>query len=212
MSGDSNTDSHPARKVNLDELKQFLVEKREDVPAVTTRIVADEFSEVKPGTVHNNLKSLSDDEKICRLNDGDVVLWWYPRECDEAGDVPYNELVEDTVDYSEVDPKEVPRDLAEKIATERLPFYRPQSLWSNTANLGQVGIMISLGLIILGFGVLVSGTLGLNQQAGALIFRSGFYVALLSLGVYLVSLVLDILTAWGYVSRDPFPWIRKILE
>lgn len=212
MSGDQDGGGHPARKVDQEELKQFLVEKREVVPAVTTRIVAQEFSEVKPQTVNDNLETLAGNEEICRLNDGDVILWWYPREEDEAGDVPYSELLDDSVDYDEIDPKEVPRELAEEIALERLPFYRPRSLWSKTANFGQLGIMVSLGLIILGIGGAVSGTLGLQQGTAALILQSGFYVALLSLGIYLVSMVLEILAVRDYISRDPFPMVRRILS
>jgi hypothetical protein len=212
MSGDSTDRSHPARKVNQEELKEFILEKHKTVPAVTTRIVAQEFSEVEPQTVNDNLKYLADDGEICRLNDGDVILWWYPRETDEAGEVPYGRLFDDSIDYNKIEPTEVPRDVAEEIALERLPFYRPGSLWSQTANLGQLGVMISLGLIVLGIGGATSETLGLQQATATGVLQLGFYVALISLGLYLVSLVLDMLAARGHIERDPFPIIRRILS
>lgn len=212
MSGDQDRSSHPARKVDRQELKQFLADKREDVPALTSRVVAQEFSEVKPKTVKNNLEALADNEEICRFNDGDVLLWWYPRKIDDAGDVPHSEIFDDSIDYSDINPAEVPQEIAEEIASERIPYYRPRSFWSETKNIGQMGIMLSLGLIILGVGELVSSSLGLQQETAGLILQIGFFSAVFTTGIYVVILILDLLASYGYVSRDPFPVLRTVFR
>lgn len=209
MSGDQG---HPARKLDPEELKQYLAESKKDAPAVTRRIVAQDFSEVSPKTVSSNLQNLANSEEICRLNDGDVVLYWYPREQDEAGEIPANEIVDDSINYEQVEPTDVPRELAERIADEKLPYYRPRSFWSEIAGLSQLGIMTSLGLVILGFGGIVAGSLGLQQGTARLILQLGFYLALISVLTYSGSTLLETLAARGYVTKDPLPErIKSIL-
>jgi len=210
MAGDSSTDTnHPARKLNPEELKQFLAEKRETVPAITKRIAAQEFSHVDPQTVRTNLNELADNNEICRYNDGDVVLYWYPRAGDDAGDVPSEDVFDDSIDYSEIEPRDVPKDVAEEVAMERLPYYHPGSFWRDIANVAQLGIMFSFGMIILGIGELVSRSFGLQQRTASLVLQWGFYVALFTTAVYAASMLLDVLASWGYVSRDPYPKLRK---
>jgi len=208
MSGDYSVDGHPARKVDHTEVKQILAEKREDVPAVTKRVMATEFPDVTPQTVKDNLDALADNEEICRFNDGDIFLYWYPREHENAGDIPYSEVLDDSIEYNEIDPTKVPIKIAEEIATERLPYYRPRSLWSETAGSFQLGIMFSFGLIILSIGELVSGTFGLSENTSAVILQIGFILAVLTTILYTVSVLLDVLAARGYVTRDPISKLR----
>lgn len=206
MSGDS---SHPARKISHQELKEFLADKREEVPAVTTRIVATEFSDVQPETVSNNLETLAKRGEICRLNDGNNILWWYPREQDEAGDIPYEDIVDDSIDYEEIQPEEVPRDIAEEIAHERLPYYRPRSFWTQIAGFSQLGIILSLGIVVLGFGEIAANPLGLTQASASLLLQLGMFSTLILCGVYTFANALDLLSAKGFVTEDPLPFIWK---
>lgn len=208
MSGDS-TDSHPARKIDRDELKGKLGELNEDVPALTRRVLATEFPEVEPQTVGNNLDDLAEDEEICRFNDGNTKLYWYPREGDEGGTVEYSELIDDSIDWEEVDVTTVPKEVAQEIAAERLPYYRPRSFWTQTTYASQLGVMIAFGLVILGIGGLVGGTLGLGQNTAAQLFRWGLILALLAMIGYIISIVLDSLAAQGHVPVDPFLRFRR---
>jgi len=211
MSDDLSADTgHPARKLDPAELKQFLAEKRETVPAITKRIAAQKFSHVEPQTVRTNLNKLADNNEICRYNDGDVVLYWYPRETDDAGDVPHEDVFDDSVDYSEIEPGEVPRDTAEEIALARLPYYQPGSLWRDFASIFQFGIMFSFGVMFLGIGELVSSSFGLQETMASMILRGGFYLSVVTTTLYVVSVLLDVLASWGYISRDPYPEFRKL--
>jgi len=210
MSGDSSRENHPARKVDQEELKKYLAEKRESIPALTNRIVAREFSDVTPQTVKDNLEDLAENNEICRHNDGDVILYWYPREGEEGGDVQYSEIIDDSIDYSEIEPEKVPRELAEEIASERLLYYQPRTQWTQIKGISQLGIMVSLGLVILGIGEVVSGSLGLQQETAVLILRGGFVLALLTTAAYVISLFLDFLASKGVVSEEPFPWLRRV--
>lgn len=212
MSGDKAANTHPARKVDLEELKQVVLEKHREVPAVTRRMVAPEFPEVDPSTVGQNLDDLVDADELCRFNDGDVKLWWYPRENEEGGSVSYNELFDDSVDFDEVEPEMVPRDLAEEIAYEKLPYYDPGSLWRDIARAIQPGIMLSLGLVIAGFGGALSGSFGLSQETYFLMLQLGVVAALFTTGVYVVAAVLDILASQEHISRDPFPQVRQFFR
>lgn len=208
MSGDS-TDSHPARKIDRDELKGTLGELNEDVPALTRRVLAAEFPEVEPQTVGNNLDDLAEDGEICRFNDGNTKLYWYPREIDEGGTVEYSELIDDSIDWEEVDVTTVPKEVAQDIAAERLPYYRPRSFWTQTTYVSQLGVMIAFGMVILGIGGLVGGTLGLGQNTAARIFQAGLWISLFAMIGYVISLVLDNLAAKGHVPVDPLSISRN---
>jgi len=209
MSGDRDINSHPARKVDPSELKRRVAEKNRTVPAVTRRMMALEFPDPEPATIGNNLDDLVDEGELCRFNDGDVKLWWYPRENDDAGTVPYEEFVDDSVDYSKVEPEEVPRDLAEEIASEKLPYYNPGSLWADIAGATQLGIFLALGLVIVGLGRIVSGSFGLTQRTAATVLQTGIYVALASTAIYTISSLLDLLASTERVNPDPYPELRQ---
>ncbi|SDY86355.1 hypothetical protein [Halopenitus persicus] len=212
MTGDSDSYSHPARKVDLEELKQVAVEKHRKVPAVTRRMVAPEFPEVDPATIGQNLDDLVDADEIRRFNDGDVKLWWYPRENEEGGSVSYNELFDDSIDFDEIEPEMVPRDLAKEIAYEKLPYYDPGSLWRDIARATQSGIMFSLGLIIAAFGGAISGSFGLTEETYLLVLQLGVVGALFTTGIYVAAAVLDILASREHISRDPFPQVRQFFR
>ena len=212
MSGDKDADTHPARKVDPEELKQLVAEKNETVPAVTRRMMAPKFPNAEPVTVGQNLDDLANGGELCRFNDGDVKLWWYPRESGETGSIPYEEFVDDSIDYGEIEPGDVPRDLAEEIAFENLPYYDPGSLWDDIARATHFGFIIALGLIILGLSGVVAGSLGLSQPVATLIFQFGIVVALFTTGIYTIATLLDVLSKQGYVNRDPFPKIRQLFK
>lgn len=212
MSGDYSGGSHPARKVDREELKRVLAWKNEDLPAVTKSAIAPSFSNVEPQTVKDNLDALAENEEICRCNDGSVVLYWYPREGDEAGEVQLEDVLDDSIDYSDVDPEDVPLELAEEIASERIPFYRPRSLYSNVISICQLALVSAFGLVVLGIGGLVSDSVGLSQQTATAIFVTGFGLAVLTTLVYAVSMVFEVLAQWGYIAKDPRPWLRKHLQ
>lgn len=202
MSGDFD-DSHPARKVRPEELVSILKKRNEDVPAVTNSVIAQEFPEVKPQTVRNNLDDLADEGEICRFSDGNTKVFWYPRTEDEGGTTKYSELIDDSIDWEAADVNLVPEEIAEEIASERLPYYRPQSFWSRMTHTSQLGVMVSFGLVILGIGGLVGDSLGIGQEASAQIFRSGLYFSLISMSGYILSIILDNLAARGHVTKDP---------
>ncbi len=202
MSGDID-DSHPARKIDRAELLEVLAELNQKVPALRSNVIAQEFPDVDPQTIRNNLDDLADAEEICRFNDGDSKFYWFPRECDEPGTVPYSDVVDDSIDWDDVDTTTVPTDIAEKIASERLPYYRPRSFWSQVSNVCQLGVIAAFGLVILGIGGLVDGTLGMEQTTGALLFRSGLRFSLLFLIGYVIAMGLDYLAAQGRISKSP---------
>lgn len=203
MSGDTD-DSHPARKINRDELMEHLAKRNEKVPALTTRVISADFPEVGLQAVRNNLNQLVGEGEICMFDDGDTKVYWVPREKDEGGAVEYSELVNDSIDWNEFDVTTVPKDVAEEIADERLPYYRPRSFWSQTTYVSQLGVMIAFGLVILGIGGLVGGTLGLGQNAAAWMFQSGLWLSLFAMIGYVISGVLDELAARDRVPVDPF--------
>jgi hypothetical protein len=202
MSGDIDY-SHPARKIDLNELIEVLAELNETTPALRAPTVAQKFPEVDPQTVRNNLDYLAEAGDICRFNDGDSKFYWFPREEDEAGTVTYNEVMDDSIDWKEVDVSTIPVDVAEEIAEERLPYYRTRSFWSKGIGLGQVGIIGSFGVVILGIGGLVGGTLGVGQAIGALLFRVGLISAVIFLVIYSISSGLDYLAGQGTISKGP---------
>lgn len=212
MSGDKDPNTHPARKVNPEELKQLVAEKNETVPAVTRRMMAPEFPDAEPVTVGQNLDDLASSGELCRFNDGDVKLWWYPREDDETGSIPYEEFVDDSIDYSEIEPEDVPRELAEEIAFEKLPYYDPGSLWRDIARATHLGFILALGLVILGLSGVVAGSLGLSQSLATSVFQLGIVVALSTTVIYTAATFLDILASQDYVDRDPFPKVRQIFK
>lgn len=203
MSGDS-TDTHPARKINRGELKHKLGELNEDVPALTRRVLATEFPEVEPQTVGNNLDDLAEDGEICRFNDGNTKLYWYPRGHDKGGTVTYSELIDESIDWEEIDMTTIPKEVAQEIAAERLPYYQPRSFWTQTTYASQLGVMIAFGMVILGIGGLVGGTLGLGQSTAAGIFQAGLWLSLFAMVAFVVSIVLDNLAAQGHVPVNPF--------
>ncbi|KAB1192419.1 hypothetical protein GJR96_02760 [Haloferax sp. MBLA0076] len=203
MSGDS-TDTHPARKIDREELKHKLGELNEDVPALTRRVLATEFPEVEPQTVGNNLDDLAEDEEICRFNDGNTKLYWYPRRHDEGGTVTYSELIDESIDWEEIDMTTIPKEVAQEIAAERLPYYQPRSFWTQTTHASQLGVMIAFGMVILGIGGLVGGTLGLGQSTAAGIFQAGLWLSLFAMVGFVVSIVLDNLAAQGHLPVNPF--------
>ncbi|MFC4449458.1 hypothetical protein [Halorussus aquaticus] len=211
MSGDFDS-SHPARKIDPKELKEVLKERNKDVPAVTRRVVAQEFPNVEPDTVSNNLERLVQSNELCKFNDGDINVYWYPRTDDEGGTTRYSELLDDSIDWDEVEISSVPEDTAEEIASKRLPYYRPQNFWTRTTYFSQLGVMVAFGLVLLGIGGLVGGTLGLGQKAGAQIFRWGLYLSLVAMLGYIVSVVLDNLATRGYVTKDPVPERLKLFQ
>ncbi|WP_396614047.1 hypothetical protein ACH9L7_19855 (plasmid) [Haloferax sp. S1W] len=208
MSGDS-TDSHPARKIDRGELKGELGELNEDVPALTRRVLATEFPEVEPQTVGNNLDDLAEGGEICRFNDGNTKLYWYPRERDEGGTVKYSELIDDSIDWGEIDVTTVPKEVAQEIAAERLPYYQPRSFWTQTTYASQLGVMIAFGMVILGIGGLVGGTLGLGQNTAARIFQAGLWLSLFAMIGFVISLALDNLAAQDRVPVDPLSRFRR---
>lgn len=199
MSGDS----HPARKVNKDELKSLLKKRNEEVPALTTRAIAMEFPEVKSQSVGNNLDDLADAGEIRRFSDGDIRVWWYPRPGEEGGTIRHSELVDDSIDWDEVDANMVPREIAEEIVSERLPHYYERTFWNRAIHACQLGIMASFGLVILGIGGLVGGTLGIGQEAGAQVFGAGLYLSLFAMIGYIASIILDNLAKKGHVTKNP---------
>jgi hypothetical protein len=211
MSGDFDS-SHPARKINPNELKEVLKEHNKDVPAVTRRVIAQEFHDVNSDTISNNLEKLAQAGEICKFHDGDTKVYWYPRANDEEGTITYRELLDDSPNWDEVDIHSVPEDIAEEIASERLPYYRHQSFWTRLTSLSQLGVMIAFGLVILGIGGLVGGPLGLREETSAQIFRGGLYLSLVSMIVYIISILLDNLAAQGYITKDPVPERLKIIK
>lgn len=212
MSGDKEANTHPARKVDPEELKHLVAEKNKTIPAVTRRMMAPEFPDAEPVTVGQNLDDLASSGELCRFNDGDVKLWWYPRESDEVGSVPYEEFVDDSIDYSEVKPGDVPPELAEEISFEKLPYYDPGSLWDDIARATHFGFIISLALIILGLSGLLTSSVGLSQPLAASALELGIVVALFTAGVYTMATFLDLLASREYVDRDPFPKFRQLFK
>lgn len=199
MSGDS----HPARKLDQGELLKVLAELNQDVPALRSNVVAQEFSDIDPQTVRNNLDALADEDKICRFNDGDSKFYWIPRHEDEQGTIEYSELIDDSIDWEDIDISAVPAHIAEDIASERLPYYRPRSFWSKVINICQLGVIASFGVVVLGIGALVGGTLGVEQDTGALLFGYGLRFSLVFLIGYVGSTILDYLAAQGRISKYP---------
>lgn len=202
MSGDQGN-SHPARKIDHRELKKTLAEYNQKVPAVRSNVIAQEFSDVDPQTIRNNLDDLADSKDICRFNDGDSKFYWFPRNNDERGSVEYSEIVDDSVDWEEIDTSKVPTNIAEEIATNRLPYYRPRSFWSKIINFCQFGVMAAFGLVILGLGGIVDGTLGMNQEMGVILFNNGLRLSLVFLIGYVVSLGLDHLASEERIPKSP---------
>lgn len=199
MSGDS----HPARKIDKDELKSLLKKRNEDVPALTTRAIAMEFPEVESQSVGNNLDDLADADEIRRFSDGNIRVWWYPRPGEAGGTIRHGELVDDSINWDEVDISTVPNEIAEEIASERLPQYHERTFWNRTIHACQLGIMVSFGLVILGIGGLVGGTLGIEQGTGAQIFRIGLYLSLFAMIGYVSSIIFLNLAMRGYITKNP---------
>lgn len=209
MSGDFD-DSHPARKIDPGELIKVLAERNKDVPAVTRSVIATSFPQAQPQTVSDNLDSLAEAESICMFHDGNNKVYWVPREDEGGGIVDYSEVLDDSIDWDDIEAAEVPTDKAEEIASERLKYYRPRSFWTNMTNYAQMVVFSSFGLVILGIGGLLADTLGMAQSTAAILYTVGIWAALFGLIGYLISLILDNLAHWGYVPKDPKPYLKKI--
>lgn len=202
MSGDQG-ETHPARKVDPIELKKTLAEYNQKVPAVRSNVIAQEFSDVDPQTIRNNLDDLADSKDICRFNDGDSKFYWFPRNDDEHGSVEYSDIVDDSIDWDEIDISKIPTEIAEEIATNRLTYYRPRSFWSKIVNFCQIGVMATFGLVILGLGGILGSTLGIEQEMGVILFNNGLRLTLVFLIGYVVSLGLDHLAAKERIPKSP---------
>ena len=84
MSGDID-ESHPARKIDHDELVEVLAKRNRDVPALTSREIVTEFPYVEAQTVRNNLDELADDGRIRMFYDGHTKVYWVPRDDEDGG-------------------------------------------------------------------------------------------------------------------------------
>lgn len=203
MSGDIDP-SHPARRVDLDQLKRELAKRNEKVPAITARGLSTDYPvDHKQQTLGNNLDDLADDGEICNFFDGHVNVYWIPRESEEGGKITYSELLDDSIDWDNVDVNSVPLEVAKEIASERIPFYRPRSFWSLLRDSSQIGIIAAFALVVLGLGGLVAGSFGLGQITAALILQWGLRLSLLALLSWIIFMVLEILAAQGRVPIDP---------
>lgn len=208
MSGDID-DSHPARKVDKEDLIELLAKRNEVVPALTSREINKEFPLVDDQTVRNNLDELAEDEIIRMHNDGNVKLYWVPREGEEGGVVERSELYDDSIDWEDVDVTKVPTDKAEEIATERLKYYKPRSFWTIWTDFFQIALIASFGLVILGIGGVVADTYGLGQGISVILFELGIWALFGSLLGYLLSVISDFLAQRGTVPKDPMPQIKE---
>lgn len=184
---------------------RVLAEQNREVPALTARALSVVIEDGKQQSVGRNLDQLAENDEVCRFNDGDVKVYWFPREEGEGGSVSYKDLVDDSVDWDDVDVNTVPKDIAEEIASERLPYYRPRSFWSMTRNACQLGVIASFGMVVLGIGGLVDGSYGIGQNIAILLFRIGLFGALFALIGYTISLGLEYLAAKGHIGSDPLP-------
>ena len=211
MSGDFD-DSHPARKIDPDELIKVLAERNEDVPAVTRTSVAPSFPQAEPQTVSDNLDKLASADRICMFNNGNTKLYWVPREEEDGGVVKYSDLIDDSIDWDEIDVTEVPTDKAEEIASKRLKFYRPRSFWTMVGNFTLHAVIVAFGLWILGIGGIVTDTYGISQSLSAFLLLAGTALALVSLIIYVASSGLEYLAAKGYVTNDPIATLKEAFE
>lgn len=203
MSGDIDP-SHPARQVDLDRLKRELAKRNEKVPAITARGLSTDYPvDHKQQALGNNLEDLADEGEICSFFDGHVNIYWIPRDSEEGGKMSYSELLDDSIDWDEIDVNDVPLDVAKEIASERVPFYRPRSFWSTMRDFSQIGIIAAFGLVVLGLGGLVAGSFGLGQNTSALILQWGLRLSLLALLGWVVFMILEILASQGRVPIDP---------
>lgn len=203
MAGDIDP-SHPARKVDPENLKKVLAKRNETVPAITARgLAADYPADRKQQTLGDNLDRLSKAGEVCKFNDGDVNLYWMPRRGDDGGTVTYSELLDDSIDWNDIDIHRVPMNVAKKMASERLPFYSPRTFWTMMREFSELGILATFGLVVLGIGGLIGNSYGLSQNSAAQILQWGINLAFIMLIFWLIFTVLDILSARGRVPIDP---------
>jgi hypothetical protein len=213
MSGDSNgstnAEAHPARKIDKDELKQLIAERRDVAPVLTTSMVNMELPDAGQQAIRDNLNALADEGELCRANDGNVNLYWIPRKTDTGGDVVMSDILNPSMDYNRIDPSQVPTEIAEQIAESQLPYYSKQTFWSMVSRWNKTGIIIALGFVILGIAGSVSETANPINGIAIPLLNWGFDFGYIFIGLYAASQILHLLSTEGYVPESPLSMLRE---
>ncbi|WP_135830089.1 hypothetical protein [Halorussus halobius] len=217
MASDSASSDPPAQKATDEEVLAAVerVSRGLDAPAVPTSQVAAELP-IARQTVKRRLDDLADEGRIASLATGQGRIWWLPD--GEGGHVDPAAL-DRPFDVGEVDPHDVPPELAREIATERLPeFGPPETFWErlydwSDGRADDVVTLVAVALVVLaaptpglfedrllslGVGVGLVDLLGLLALAGGALV--GVATGLARIAGGLGRRAAD----RGYVPDDPF--------
>lgn len=147
----TTTEQKPALKATDEELLASVERVCEtvDAPAAPTGLVAAELP-IKRQTVKRRLDDLAESGDVAALATGQGHIWWLPE--GEGGYVDPGALAQTTAN---IDPHDIPPDLAREIAEKRLPeFQPPETVWERlrawgTGRADDVIAVIGLGLVLL---------------------------------------------------------------
>lgn len=128
MATRDRSDEPPAQKATDEDLLAALerVTERLEAPAVPTSEIAAELP-IARQTVKRRLDDLAADGRVASLATGQGRIWWL---ADGEGGHVDSAVLERPVDLESIDPYDIPPDLAEEIAAERVAgFDPPETGW-----------------------------------------------------------------------------------
>lgn len=158
------SEEKPALKATDEDLLEAveLVTETLEVPAVPTGLIAAELP-IKRQTVKRRLDDLADEGRVASLATGQGRIWWLPE--GTGGYVDPAALEEPLQD---IDPYDIPPDVARQIAEERLPeFQPPETIWERFQDWGSgraddIIALLGIGALL----VLLPSTGWLSSQLG----------------------------------------------
>lgn len=217
MATDATREDPPAQKATDDEVVAAVerVVRTLEAPAVPTSQVAAELP-IARQTVKRRLDDLASAGRVASLSTGQGRIWWIPE--GEGGHVDPSAM-DGPVDVADIDPYDIPPELARDIAAERVPGYDPPTTfwervygWSD-GRADDVVTVVAIGLVVLalptpglfeaellalGFGM------GLVDFLGLLVLTGGVLLGVVAGLARIVGHVGQRAADRGYAPADPF--------
>ncbi|MGM0604038.1 MAG: hypothetical protein ACQETB_00035 [Halobacteriota archaeon] len=207
------TEPPPAQKATDEEVLEALegVTSGLDVPAVPTALVAAELP-IARQTVKRRLDDLAEEGLVASLATGQGRIWWLP---DGVGGYVDPAAIDRPIE--EIDPYEIPPDVAREIAETRLPEFKPPSTvrerlraWG-TGRADDVVALSGLGVLLLVLpstglleASLASIGLGIDllDLGGLLLLAAALFVAVAAGTARLLAAIGDRAIDRGYADFD----------
>lgn len=149
-----NQQPPPARKASDEDILAAVQQgcQQLGLPVVPTETVSRSL-DIKPQTTKRRLDRLAENNEVNKLSVGQGNVWWLPEDADAVGELDTT-LIGDTVDYSRLDPANIPEDLAQEIVEE----WDDTGIWQALYASGEEVTKITAIPFALGFAVFVADT------------------------------------------------------